>query len=309
MFLLEVPADAQTGIARNYVRDQGIADDPAVIFSDNFEGARSAIFSNWTTNDTNAVSHASDTPVGSAGTKSILIEPLGISGTLYKRLNEDHETLYLRYYIKYGASAYHHTGGFLGGYYPPTNWPQGDAGLKGIRPNGDRLIHVGFEERSGSRLDFYANWIDMRGDAFQGLYFGRSFVSDLALPIRTGNWQCVEFMLKMNSQVNNFDGELALWIDGELVVHFKPSSPNGFWAQNGAWNMNAGSPGFQGFQWRDTLNYGLNWVKIQNFDDTGAPDSVWFDDLVVATEYIGPLNSQAPDDIAPRAPVGLQIAQ
>jgi len=47
---------------------------------------------------------------------------------------------------------------------------------------------------------------------------------------------------------------------------------------------------FEGFLWRDTLSYGINWIKIQNYD---AKPDVWFDDLIVATDYIGPINTGA----------------
>jgi hypothetical protein len=53
--------------------------------------------------------------------------------------------------------------------------------------------------------------------------------------------------------------------------------------------MDAGSPGFEGFQWRDIMQYGLNWVKLQNYDDASPPDDIWCDDVVVATAYIGPI--------------------
>src|SRR5256885_11736553 len=45
-------------------------------------------------------------------------------------------SLYVRWYAKYQAGApWHHTGVWFGGYNPPSNWPNPQAG---IRPLGDR---------------------------------------------------------------------------------------------------------------------------------------------------------------------------
>jgi hypothetical protein len=283
-------AFGQTGIAANYLRDAGIGSDSDVIFSDNFESNITQVHANWQWPRSNAVTLVNDGPAASAGDQAVRIQPIGISGTLYKQLPQDYDQLYIRYYVKYEGSVYHHTGMSIGGYSPPTSYPQGDAGLKGIRPNGDRLIRIQFEERADSRLGFYANWIDMQGLDYQGLYYGRDFVSDLNIPIPVNQWRSVEVMVKLNSAPNVKDGELALWIDGVQQAHFAPGSPHGYWDILGNWQMDTNSPPFEGFLWRDVLDYGLNWVQLQNYD---APLDVWYDDLVVATKYIGPVNTGA----------------
>ena len=65
------------------------------------------------------------------------------------------------------------------------------------------------------------------------------------------------------------------------------SNPKGFWDSSGAWHTDVDSPPFEGSLWQDALSYGINWIKIQNYD--AKPDA-WFDDLVLATEYVGPIN-------------------
>jgi len=280
--------------------------DPAptgVLFSDDFEGDLASIMTNWGNGSSGNISLASDTPSSSAGSQSIELDA-GSGGTsyLFRQLPQNYDRLYYRYYVKYEGQAYHHTGGMIGGYDPPTSYPQGDAGLKGVRPNGDRLLNLSFEAvgETAHRLDFYNNWIDMQGADFQGLYYGRHLLEDLNLAVPS-QWTCVELMVALNSPVTEKNGELTVWIDGVETASFRPGNPNGFWDQFGNWQMDTGSPGFEGFMWRDTTSLGLNWVKIQNYN---AVPRVWFDDVVVSTERVGCNGSTPP----PPPPTGGNLA-
>lgn len=290
--LLGSLAQAQT-LSAQYPRDVGIGSDPRVIFSDDFEQSVSATRTKWGNGNTSQASISADRPALSAGTQSLQVGGTGSGSYLYRQLPRDHAQLYLRYYIKYGGAFYHHTGAYLGGYHPPSAWPQGDAGLKGARPNGDKLIYIGFESQGFSSpqgLDTYMNWVDMKGMDYQGQYYGRNMLESIRPALPANQWLCVELMAKLNSAPTARDGELAIWNNDQLVAHFRPGSPNGHWDIAGGWVMNAASPGFEGFLWRDTLAYGLNWVKIQNYD---ASFLVWYDDLVLATTRIGCLGKAA----------------
>lgn len=308
--LAGMDASAQNPIASRYARDQGIAADPAVIFAENFESSLSTILSRFTSWSQSAIVASTDRPAVSGGTQSVQILPLGISGTLYRNLGAEHDRLYLRYYVKYLAGDYHHTGAIMGGYFPRTDWPQGDAGLKGVRGDGSKLFAVGMESMGtpNTRLDTYMNWVDMPGGPYNGQYYGRNFLSDLNLPMKPGTWQCVEFMIKMNSAPSAHDGGLAVWVDGVLKADFHAGSPLGYTDSLGNWHFAANGAPFGGFQWRDTLSYGINWFKIQNYDDDGSANNVLYDDLILATEYIGPINSGAPvaDKIPPAKPKSLR---
>lgn len=296
-------ARAQNGIAAKYAADQGIAADPAVVFSENFESPLATILSRFTSWATGAIVDSTDRPAASGGAKSALILPNGIGGTLYRNLGAEYDRLYFRYYVKYEAGDYHHTGGIMGGYYPRTDWPQGDAGIKGVRSDGSKMIAVSLETAGApnSRLDTYMNWVDMSGPALNGQYYGRNFLSDLNIPIKPGTWQCLEFMIKMNSDPALHDGELSIWVDGVLAAQFRPGSPIGYFDAAGNWRMDPTGTPFPGFLWRDTLSYGLNWFKIQNYDDVAPATNVLYDDLVIATQYIGPINSGAPNAAMPPA--------
>lgn len=311
---LPTPGLAQ-GIATRYVGDQGIANDPDVIFAENFELPVSTILSKFTGYSPSAIAQSTDRPTASSGTKSIQIHPIGSGGTLYKMLPEDYNQVHFRYYIKYVGADYHHSGGAIGGYWPRSNWPMGDAGLKGIRSDGSRLTVISFETQGATneadadtQIGTYMNWVDMAGQEIAGGWWGRNMLRDPNLPIRPGMWQCIEFMVKMNSAPSAHDGELAIWIDGIPKAHFQTGSPNGqFNSFSGNWEMNPAGPPFPGFQWRDVLNYGINWVKVQNFDDVGPSTDLLFDDLVVATKYIGPINSSGVDTTPPAAPTSLRV--
>lgn len=295
-----LPNDTTAGIAEKYNGDNGIANDPSVIFSEDFESDIGSILTRYTGYSQSAFDPSMDHPADSAGMRSLLIRPKG--GTLFKLLPADYNQVYFRYYIKYLGVDYHHSGAYMGGYWPRSGRPLGDAGIRGIRADGSRLIHIGLEPQGWSRrslaetrLDTYVTWADMPGQEIGGGWWGRNFVKDLRIPIRPGIWQCIELMVKMNSSPTARDGELAIWIDGVLKAHFKPGSPSGqYHSYSGNWEMNASGPGFPGLQWRDIMDYGINWIKIQNYDDFGAPTDLLVDDLVIATEYIGPINRIMP---------------
>jgi len=261
-----------------------------VLFQEDFEGSISQIKSHFGNGSTGPeVALSSDRPAASAGRQSLVLRG-GQSATpsFYHRLPQNEAQLYARYYVKYqGVDGFWHSGLYLGGYLPPSDWPQGDAGLKGVRPNGDKLISIGLEPQGTSvpkRLDFYMNWIDMKGPAYQGQYYGRTMLRTENVTIVAGAWRCVEVMAKLNSSGSTRDGELALWVDGNLVRHFRPGSPLGSWDSSGNWVTSSSGQPFEGFLWRDTTSLGLNWVKLMNY---GASYDVLVDDFVVSRARVG----------------------
>ena len=207
--------NAQSGLASKYHRDQGIEHDPDVIFAENFEtGTPGDLAARWT-DVKNAVgmSYVGDVPLDSGGSRALEMTSIGgqnTGGHLYRRLTAGHDELYLRYYVKYASGgSYHHCGGYIGGYNPPTNWPQGGAG---IRPTGDDRFSIGAEPvESSLRFDFYVYWMRMRGSP-GGQFWGNDFIQDDGLRVVADQWMAVEIMVKMNDPVHGYSGELALWI-------------------------------------------------------------------------------------------------
>ena len=134
------------GLSAAYPGDVGIDSHSSVIFYEDFDDssvdAMGAGWDNVTRGDT--MSLTGDVPVGSVASSQALQmfvpEGNGVTGvTLYESLPTQQGTVYVRYYAKYDdRSDYHHTGMWLGGFNPPTQWPQGTAG---ITPNGSDFFH------------------------------------------------------------------------------------------------------------------------------------------------------------------------
>ncbi|MBL8073879.1 MAG: hypothetical protein JNL29_05895 [Nitrospira sp.] len=303
---------AQVGIASKYIGDEGIAADPDVIFAENFEAGLSVFSARFNGGGPSGIATSTDHPSASSGVQSVRLIPNGGNGTLYRQLPANYNTLYFRYYVKYLGNISHHAGGYMGGYSPPSGWPQGDAGLKGVRPNGDRLFISALEQQGSpsggqpaTRLDTYNNFVGMQGSGSNGLYYGRNYLVTENVPLSVGQWQCVEMRVKMNTTATGRDGELQIWINGTQVQNFVPGLPIGAYDSAGNWRTGAGG-GFPGLQWRDVLTYGINWIKLQNYSDVGTPYDVLFDDLVVATKPIGPIRPAGGTTVPP-APTNLRV--
>lgn len=298
------------GIAAKYARDSGIAQDPSVLFAEDFEsGDITDLEKRWDSveNKNNRVLEiVEDAPANSAGTRSLRITAhpgQDTGGHLYRRLPREVDQLFLRFYVKFPEPAnYVHHFVHFGGYHPTTPWPQGGAG---VRPNGDERITVGIEPfgRSGrvpapGDWNFYAYWHEMKKSA-DSRYWGNGLSPAMRQAVPTNRWQCVEVMLKLNT-VGQRDGALALWLDGEQVMDIKQGTPRGPWTGLGFDVLPTGGEPFEGFDFRTTDDLKINFVWMLHYvtdvnqrrnqvDDPQRPSIVQFDHIVAATEYIGPL--------------------
>lgn len=313
------PAGLVPGIASRYANDRGIANDGAVVFVEDFEAANlDLIGSRWeTVRDAEVMSLSSDVPQGSAGKQSLLISQLAEKGTgadLYRRLGNGYDKLYTRMYVRFAEDCepVHHFGTCVGGNNPATRWPSVRAGEP---TSGEKSFWVGIEPFGDKwQWDYYSYWCDMRGSPPRGQTWGNSFIHDDKLTVRRGEWTCIEVMVRMNS-VGDTDGELALWIDGRQVSHLGKGFPRGKWVfdkfypgQDGEgvrWNQTdgdreyfqtaTGGDPFEGFRFRtvEPLNVNFVWLYLYITKGTrGHANRVWFDDVVVATDYIGPLQTE-----------------
>ena len=307
--LVCAPALGQ-GIAQNYPGDVGIEQHPAVIFTENFEAATlNDVFSGWNTTQNGAgMSFMTDIPADSSGIQSLEMTVTGgenTGGYLYRTL-AGYDTVYVRYYVKFPVDTWdiHHFV-WLGGYNPSTPWPQGGAG---VRPDGDERFTSGIEPSGGGRWDFYTYWMGMHASP-GGNFFGNDFNPDPPVPVVEGDWTCVEFMIKLNEPVTASNGEQAFWIDGVLGQQLGPGFPNGNWVWGGFFPDPSGEP-FEGFQWRNTSDLDINFLWLEYYVTTapsGATYGTMFDDIVLATEYIGCLQPDSTDTEAPDPPTGLTV--
>lgn len=307
---------AEDGLAAKFPGDRGIAGHPSVIFAENFEDATlDEIARHWEmVRDRGIMSLSDDVPPGSSGKKAMLFSQTAEQGTgadLYRRLGKGYDRVYARMYVKFAADCdpVHHFGTCLGGNVPATPWPSVRAGQP---TDGSRSFWVGIEPFGEKwTWDYYTYWCEMRGSPPRGQTWGNSFIHDDSLKVRKGEWCCIEMMVKMN-QVGETDGELALWIDGRPVSHLGKGFPKGKWTfdkfvpgaegEGVRWNPAKGdreyfttAPGgdpFEGFRFRTAAPLNVNFVWLYLYLTQGKPghvNRVWFDDVVVATEYIGPL--------------------
>jgi hypothetical protein len=289
----------------------GAAIDPNVIFEEDFEaGTLNDIGNRWTDRkNIQGMSLVADVASGTGGVRSLQITSLGGTnngGHLYKRLSPGYDQLYFRYYIKYASQgAYHHSGGWFGGYNPPTDWPQGGAG---VRPAGNDRFHSAAEPvAADGRFDFYTYWMHMRGVA-DG-FWGNDFIQDPNLKITRNQWMCVELMIKLNNPVTSFNGEMALWLNGQKISHLGPGFPKGTWNGDSFFPNPSGTP-FEGFQWRNDAALNLNWFELQHYqtqDPTGFVGKIWVDHVVVSRAYIGPITAPSGDTIPPAPPRNLRV--
>jgi hypothetical protein len=240
-----------------------------------------------------------DVPLDSGGTRSLLMTHVGgrsNGGHLYRRLLPGYDRLHVRFYVKFDpdCAPIHHFV-HVGGYHPSTSWPQGGAG---IRPEGNERFTTGVEPCGKRwRWDFYSYWMEMRSSP-DGKSWGHDFINDPRLKVERGQWICVEVMMKMNEPVTAGNGEQALWIDGrpwakdgQIVSHLGAGLPRGKWVWDSFLTDPEGEP-FQGFRWRATEELKLNFLWLLLYITTAPPghvSKVWFDDIVVARDYIGPI--------------------
>lgn len=322
LFATPLPLRADEGIAARYPGDKGIENDPAVVSSESFEeNSVEAMCKGWESIlDRPGMSFSTGVPAGSAGKHSLVMERhTGDGARLFRRIPNKsggygYDQIYARYYVKFDPACepLHHFGTCIGGNNPAVSWPLVNAGY---RSDGAKSFWSGIEPFGASwNWDFYTYWCEMRGSPPHGKTWGNSFILDPTLKIEKGKWICVEQMIKMND-VGDTNGEQALWLDGKPISHLGKGFPKGVWRMD-RFQPGPGREGvrwvdgkddkenytvpedkavFEGFRWRTTkdLNVNFVWLYIYTEMPDGYLMKVSFDDVVVATSYIGPIHPAA----------------
>jgi hypothetical protein len=279
----------EKGIASQYPGDEGIEKDSRVLFVEDFEtGTLEDIAARWGGHRVAGTWDLSeDLADGSPGKKSLHITvgpdgPKNHSGAYLYTHTRGVDRLHARFYVKFHPRhGYLHHFVFLAADREPTPWPKGWAGHK---PAGDDHFLSSIEPWSDwgkvaapGAWNFYSYWQDMKPDG-RGDYWGNSFMPG-SETIPRGQWICMEAMVKANSP-EALDGEQAFWVDGKLVGHFK------------------------GIRWRSTDLVKLNsfWLQYDVCENSAKHNNdpspqdreyeVWFDDVVLATDYIGPVQGK-----------------
>lgn len=271
------------GLSVKYPGDVGIARHPAVLFHDDFETGELA--DHWTEIKRRAGREASDlsepaifeeAPAVARGQRSVRVQ-LRRTGyedvTLIKYLKPGHDELFMRHYVRYGRDyGYHGHGG--SGFMADA----GQGGFKGAgkAPDGDKFFWATLEpigprkwEPPGA-LIFYAYWWQMKADG-RGNFWGNWFQPDPDFVPALDTWTCVEWRVKANTNKQS-NGELDCWINGEKRGEFRDIN----WRSDDKLKVN-----------RVQLSL---WLEPGSYDRAGGGNTrtVWYDDVVVATQYIGP---------------------
>lgn len=271
------------GLAEKFPADRDIQKDPAVLFHDDFEEGE--LGEKWDEvnrrkvrggkSEANPVTIESDREIA-RGNRSVRVQLTKESYedvTFVKWLKPGHDELYMRYYVRYGKDyGYHGHGG--SGFMADA----GKGGFKGAgkAPDGDKFFWATLEPIGPREWDppgaliFYAYWWKMKADG-RGNYWGNWFRPEPDQVPQKEKWTCVEWRVKAND-AGKANGELDCWIDGVKCGEFRE------------------------INWRSTDELKINKVQISLWLEPGSYEragggstrTVWYDDVVVATKYIGP---------------------
>ena len=292
------------GIAAKYPGDAGIAKDPDVIFADDFEswreGGTKPPDGTWEVRK-NKTGRTSTEPgrvllSGKPGPGERVLAiacwsaPRGSSvGGLSKKLgNYNHareglgkgyDELYVRYYVQFDTAyeAVQNHGSNLGG-RDLTGRNAAWVGMAGIRDVSSRgYFYSGLQPRGklgGKELEmgFYSYHLDKRGP------WGENYPVQRRAAIKVGQWHCVERRMKLNSvdrtkaDPANADGAEELWVDGRLTIR-----------KTDVRFRRAG-------QLRITfLSFETYYHGLPKKYTPDKPIKVYFDHLVIARKYVGPV--------------------
>ncbi len=322
--------EIEPGIAAKYPGDVGIDRDKEVVLAEDFEAASiEQISKQWTetsNHEGSALTLSKEIPQGTSGKQSLKVTATSgkdTGGHLFKVLKPGYDQLYIRFYVKF-ADDHGFVNHFvkLQGSIDPPNWTEGEAGYRHVKS-----FSTGLEPQRASYhtypavpysppgiWHFYSYWPEMRSwqnpDGTGTSYYGNDFEPKEPAIVPRDEWQCVEFMVKMNSSPEKSDGEQAFWINGELKGRFAPGSVNGYWMREVFRLDDQKGKAFEGIRWRAIPEININKVWLLHYvnpeEGTAKANAaylakhpetkinlktstVWFDHLVVAKSYIGPI--------------------
>lgn len=277
------------GVWRGFCLPSGSADLSAVIFESGFEEGNKAIWDDYDNNpDTENQLLADPGPFGTQGNHVLrLAVALGESGgsDMIKILPSQHDSLYVRWYIKYepgfNFNARNHGGGLFAG-------ARNFLGQSDSRPDGDDFAISTLEyNRTLHTPQIYSYYRGMYQDCSNpegsccGDVFpctsdeGKTYCTDPAhrdppLPpvLRDNKWYCMEMKWKLGTPSTDGsvrDGEISLWVDGMNYGSWKD-----------LWIRTTGS-----------LKAGILWLSLYHHDGTHSDAGILLDNVTVSTQRIG----------------------
>jgi predicted amidohydrolase len=276
------------GLAAKYPGDVGIANDSDVLFSENFE---SGDMKKWDQQRGGVVMTGDNPNSGRWSVEMRAERGKNQGGDAIKWFMPGADTVYARFYVKFSPDyQYNHHFVWLGANQRTNKWSA--FGKAGLKPNGT-YYSTGMEpwfawgkNPPPGEVNLYTYYLEMEPDRkMKDKYWGNGFFppgpgkGTDAGPARVipplNQWQCWEFMIQANTAPDQSDGKQAMWVDGKRVGEFT------------------------GIRWRTDMDLKVNCLWLEHYGyDPGDPtkqywkdsQSVWFDDVVVARRYIGPMN-------------------
>lgn len=282
----------ETGLAALFPGDANIQSHPDVLFADDFESysLASQLTTRW-----NQVYQSSYTRIATetsnvfAGGKSLEFrvpqQSAEVANEAIKTINPTEDTVFVRVYTKfeagYSASGSSHNGIAISAQYSTP----------GVPANGTNKFYVDIEnsrestsETSPGRTNIYVYHPEQRSEWGDHWYpdgrvvpfdltpgdFGPYFVARPNFTPQLDRWYCYELMVKANTPGQR-DGRIAVWIDGNLVADF----------------LNV--------RLRDVSSLKIDRILIGLHigSNTVRQNKKWYDNVVVAKSYIGPMSSVA----------------
>jgi hypothetical protein len=281
------------GIAKNYPNDEGIDNNPFVIYADNFESYNSVsgLTASGRWNEayhTQNIRLATEPENYYHGTKALEFKVPQtnneVSNTLLKYIEPTQDIIFIRFYAKFddgfNVSGSSHNGSTISSSY----W-EGPGGGPGIPADGyNKFLVSGEAWRDGNEpanpgsLNAYVYHPEQRdiwGDHFfpTGRVipfdylpgdFGPFFISRPEVVPELDRWYAYEIMVKANTPGER-DGRIAFWLDGELIADW----------------LN--------IRLRDTTDLKVDRVSIDLHvkNNTLGVAKKYYDNVVIATSYIG----------------------
>ncbi|MFB3789172.1 MAG: hypothetical protein ACE15F_22665 [bacterium] len=156
-------------------------------------------------------------------------------------------------------------------------------GKAGLKPAGDDFFTTGLEpwrdwgrHPAPGELMLYTYHMDMPIDPKMGKYWGEMKRPEPSVIIERGRWYCLEMMVQANTP-GKADGEEAFWVDGRPAGRFT------------------------GIRWRDTADLKINdfWLMLY-VHNSPKVNRVWFDEVAIGTDYLGPIETSGTTPSAPR---------
>lgn len=208
-----------------------------------------------------------------------------------------------------------------------TNGTFDVRGKAGIKPDGDEAVWLDIDINNNDLFSFFVYWHNMRsgrcndgsttpgcdGDQGKTYYYGNKFKPAGQTPMQRDEWFCIEIHAKLND-IGEDNGELSLWVNNKLVGNYKKGTPTGAWFRSrfhsdGCKFNSCPEPSpFDGFNFRTSENVKFREIymdayyqldtfnrKKNKLEKMGKKVSenltIFYDDIIVATERIGCMSS------------------